>query len=176
MIIPPRTLFVGQAEGWPVQNLAEREIVDPEGVGVDLQLDAVHEISGRGALRCDTRKTADSTPLEPDVDGNFLLVADRWYLVKTVETMKLPLNLAGTVFPRSTLFRSGVALHSSVVPPGYEGPLIFGLNVVARDGFLIQRYARFCHLVLSSVDEGATNYRGQWQHGRVVQPRSEPQK
>jgi deoxycytidine triphosphate deaminase len=176
LIIPPRTLFDGQTESWPVQNLAEREIHDPEGVGVDLRLDAVHEISGQGALRRDTRKTSDSTRLEPDADGNFLLIADRWYLVKTVETMKLPLNLAGTVFPRSTLFRSGVALHSSVVPPGYEGPLVFGLNVVARDGFLIERLARFCHLVLSSVDEGATNYRGQWQHGRIVQPRPERQK
>ena len=115
-------------------------------------------------------------PIAPDGDGNFLLVADGWYLVTTVETMKLPLGLAGTIFPRSTLFRSGVALHSSVVPPGYEGPLVFGLNVVVKEGFLIERFARFCHLVLYSVEQGATNYRGQWQHGRVVQPRSETQK
>jgi len=176
MIIPPRALFSGNSEHWPINGLSERELHNPEGVGVDLRLDSVHVISGEGELLTETRKTADSLPIEPDLDDRYVLRPGNWYVVTTVETMNLPLNLAATIFPRSTLFRSGVALHASVVPPGYKGSLTFALNVVGSSKFVIERRARFCHLVLLDVGDGATPYRGQWQGGRVSQPISEDQK
>ncbi len=176
MIIPPSTILNLKTRKPPIANLSERELHEPEGVGFDLRLDGVLQTEGKGALRCDTRQTSGAKALEGSPDGTYMLEHGEWYLVTTMETMNLPLNMAGLVFPRSTLFRSGVALHTSVVPPGYSGPLTFGLSVAMKDGFLIERAARFCHLVLFAVGKGATKYRGQWNFGRIVAETPERQK
>nr|WP_255578140.1 hypothetical protein [Comamonas sp. CMM03] len=99
----------------------------------------------------------------------------RWYLATTMEKMNLPAHMAGMIFPRSTLFRSGVELHTSITPPGYEGPLTFGLTVSNPEGFRIALGARFCHLVLMQVKKGSTQYRGQWNQGRIDSPNEERQ-
>jgi len=176
MIVPPRALFESDPSEWPVRGLSERELHHPEGVGLDLRLDTVRTLNGMGELMIETRKTADARLVEPDANDRFFLRPSTWYIVTTVETMNFPLNMAATVYPRSTLFRSGVALHSSVVPPGYVGILTFAMQVVSPAGFSIQRGSRFCHLVVSAVAPGATQYKGQWQGGRVMQPYSEDQK
>lgn len=174
MIIPPKAIGLMQGVS-PILNLSDREIFNPEGVGFDLRLSTVHALYGRGALLVDTRKTPKAMQLDHDSDGVFSLKPKKWYLVTTVETMNLPKNMAAVVFPRSTLFRSGVELHTSITPPGYEGALTFGLSVSHEDGFLIEKGARFCHLVLFEVQEGSTNYRGQWNRGRIDSPNEERQ-
>jgi len=176
VIIPPRAIFTGDPSCWPVTGLSDREALDPEGVGIDLRLDKVHVIADGGELLVETRRTSTSHSVDADDAGCYVFSPGNWYLVTTVESMNLPMNLAATIFPRSTLFRSGVALHSSVVPPGYCGALTFGLSVGGGSDFVIQRFARFCHLVVATVADGATPYRGQWQGGRVSQPSPERQK
>lgn len=175
MIIPPRAVLKSKRTVNAVANLSSREVDSPEGVGFDLRLSSVHVISGRGALLEGPRKTSSAKKVEPDESGVYFLMPRLWYLVSTVETMDLPLDLAGLVFPRSTLFRSGVALHTSVVPPGYVGPLSFGLSVAMEEGFEIAENARFCHLVLMQVARGATKYKGQWNYGRLIADSEEDQ-
>lgn len=174
MIIPPNALekFTNQP---PILNLSSREIDTPEGVGFDLRLSGIHIINGQGSLLIETRSTPKATLLNPDAAGIFTLEPNNWYLVTTMEKMCLPANLAGVIFPRSTLFRSGVELHTSITPPGYEGSLTFGLCVRNPGGFRIELGARFCHLVLMQVEKGATKYRGQWNQGRVDSPSEERQ-
>lgn len=174
MIIPPKAIGAKQGH-LPILNLSEREILDPEGVGFDLRLSGVYTIKGNGSLLVDTRQTPKATPLDPDLEGVFTLEPKRWYLATTIEEMNLPANMAGVIFPRSTLFRSGVELHTSITPPGYEGPLTFGLSVSHPEGFRIALGARFCHLVLMQVRQGSTKYRGQWNQGRVDSPNEERQ-
>jgi deoxycytidine triphosphate deaminase len=175
MIYPPNYIFSTMLESFPIENLASREHQAPEGVGFDLRLKSVHLISGSGTLLETTRKTSDSQPVQPNSEGIFILDGNKFYLVTTEETMHLPENMAGIIFPRSTLFRSGVALHTSVVPSGYVGPLTFGLTVLNNEGFTIQRLARFCHIVLFGVENGATPYRGQWSGGRITHNTDEEQ-
>ena len=174
MIIPPKAISA-KPDQLPILNLSDRELLDPEGVGFDLRLSGLHTIQGPGSLLIETRQTSKATPLEPDSDGIFNLDPKRWYLATTMETMNLPANMAGVIFPRSTLFRSGVELHTSITPPGYAGPLTFGLLVSHSEGFRIALGARFCHLVLMQVRKGATKYRGQWNQGRVDSPDEERQ-
>lgn len=174
MIIPPKAVDLTHSQS-PILNLSEREIKNPEGVGFDLRLSAVHVLYGQGALLVNTRKTPKANLLDHDSDGVYTLKPKIWYLVTTIETVNLPINMAAMVFPRSTLFRSGVELHTSVTPPGYEGPLTFGLSVSSDEGFKIQKGARFCHLVLMEVAEGSTKYRGQWNYGRIDSPNEERQ-
>lgn len=159
----------------PILNLSDRELLSPEGVGFDLRLSAIYTISGQGSLLLETRQTPKATPLEPSSEGVFHLEPKQWYLVTTMEAMNLPANLAGVIYPRSTLFRSGVELHTSITPPGYEGPLTFGLSVSHSEGFRIAVGARFCHIVLMHVRKGSTRYRGQWNQGRVDSPNEEGQ-
>lgn len=174
MIIPPKAISA-KAGQLPILNLSDRELLDPEGVGFDLRLSGIHTIKGKGSLLVETRQTPKATPLDADSEGVFTLEPKRWYLVTTMETMNLPANMAGVIFPRSTLFRSGVELHTSITPPGYEGPLTFGLTVVNPEGFRIAHGARFCHLVLLQVRKGSTKYRGQWNQGRIDSPNEERQ-
>lgn len=174
MIIPPKAISL-KHDQLPILNLSDRELLDPEGVGFDLRLSGIHTLKGKGSLLVETRHTPKATPLRPDADGVFTLEPKRWYLATTMETMNLPANMAAVVFPRSTLFRSGVELHTSITPPGYEGPLTFGLSVSNDEGFRIALGARFCHLVLMQVKKGATKYRGQWNLGRVDSPDEERQ-
>jgi deoxycytidine triphosphate deaminase len=174
MIIPPKTVSAKQGQ-LPILDLSDREIHDPEGVGFDLRLSGVHTIEGQGSLLLETRQTPKATPVHPDSEGVFALGPKRWYLVTTMERMNLPSNMAAVIFPRSTLFRSGVELHTSITPPGYEGQLTFGLSVSHPEGFRIALGARFCHLVLMQVRRGATKYRGQWNQGRIDSPDEERQ-
>lgn len=174
MIIPPKATSLKKWSS-PILNLSERELLDPEGVGFDLRLSGIHTIEGKGALLVETRQTPKATPLDPDSDGVFALEPKRWYLATTMERMNLPAHMAGIIFPRSTLFRSGVELHTSITPPGYEGPLTFGLTVSHPEGFQIALGARFCHLVLMQVEKGSTKYRGQWNKGRIDSPNEERQ-
>ncbi|MBU1352790.1 MAG: deoxycytidine deaminase [Gammaproteobacteria bacterium] len=174
MIIPPKAIRTLLSPN-PILNLSEREINSPEGVGFDLRLSSLHTIQGQGSLLIETRKTPKAEKLEPDAEGIFTLTPNNWYLATTIEEMRLPSNLAGIVFPRSTLFRSGVELHTSITPAGYEGPLTFGLSVHNPAGFRIASGARFCHLVLMQVKKGATKYRGQWNQGRIDSPDEERQ-
>lgn len=174
MIIPPKAIDVKQRRV-PILNLSDRELMNPEGVGFDLRLSGVHTLHGKGSLLLETRKTPKAIPLIPGPGGIFTLQPNRWYLVTTMETMNLPDNMAAVIFPRSTLFRSGVELHTSITPPGYEGSLTFGLTVSHEDGFEIAQGARFCHLVLMQVRKGATKYRGQWNKGRIDSPDEEGQ-
>jgi deoxycytidine triphosphate deaminase len=174
VIIPPNA--IGTKDGQhPILNLSNRELLDPEGIGFDMRLSALYTIEGAGALLLETRLTPKATLLAPDSDGVFTLEPKRWYLATTMEKMNLPENMAGVTFPRSTLFRSGVELHTSITPPGYEGSLTFGLSVNHPEGFRIALGARFCHIVLMQVRKGATKYRGQWNQGRIDSPDEERQ-
>lgn len=174
MIIPPKAVSAKEGQ-LPILNLSNRELLDPEGVGFDLRLSGIHTIQGIGSLLVETRQTPKATPLDPDPEGVFTLEPKRWYLATTMEKMNLPANMAGVIFPRSTLFRSGVELHTSITPPGYEGPLTFGLSVSHPEGFRIALGARFCHFVLMQVRKGSTKYRGQWNQGRIDSPNEERQ-
>lgn len=60
--------------------------------------------------------------------GSLKLEAGDFALVLTRETVKLPLNIAGSIGMRSTLARSGlILLHGMQIDPGWDAHLRFGL-------------------------------------------------
>lgn len=159
-----------------IRNLSTREVLSPEGVGFDLCLNSVSELSsGSGYLGIDKRRTPESQEVI-STDGVFSLLPNRVYLATTVEEFSLPSNLAASFFPRSTLFRSGIVFQSSVLPPGYDGSMTFALLNLHSELFKIEAGARFCHVVIQAVTKGARGYEGQWQKGRISQPKDEKQK
>lgn len=169
MIIPPNSSRWSPSNR-PIEGLSQREIDTPEGLGYDLRVSEIFELNGRGHLGVNLRNTPAATSLgclTADGEKSIALESGKYYLVQTVETVSFPTSVGGLIFPRSTLFRSGVLLQSSVVPSGYIGALTFGLAVWSTAGFEIELGARFAHLVMVEVSDGATEYEGQWNGGRI---------
>ncbi|HEX9269542.1 MAG TPA: deoxyuridine 5'-triphosphate nucleotidohydrolase, partial [Candidatus Limnocylindria bacterium] len=82
-----------------------------------------------------------------------------------MERVNLPADLMAFARPRSTLLRSGVAIHTAVWDAGYSGRGEGLLSVLDPRGYRLQRVARVVQLVFlrlaSAVGEG---YRGRY-HG-----------
>ena len=75
-------------------------------------------------------------------------------LVSTMETIHMPADLAGQMFPRSSVNRRGLAVDlSGVIDAGYEGNLIIpvrnnGLSTVVR----LYPGQRFCQLTFTRLN------------------------
>ena len=156
-----------------VDGLCDRELNSPEGAGFDLRLGEVYEISGDGFLGVDERKTPEAKLLakyDPQIseDGNyFVFHRGEYHLVKTIEKVNLPITLSGIIFPRTTMFRSGLALFNGIVQPGYCGELTFGIANLGKSDIKVSFGARVVHITFHEVLGEGNQYRGQWQGGRV---------
>ncbi len=169
-----------------ISNLSNRELVNPEGTGIDIRVGKFYKIveDENGYLENDgnrerrTPSVINITKYKDEMlerDQSFLTMNYLdYYLIETIEQFAIPLNIAGLIFPRTTLFRSGVQLFSSLVAPGYgaqEGgsTLTFGLINMSKSQFRIQAGARIAQIVFIEIEGTTTPYRGQWQdnHGKV---------
>jgi deoxycytidine triphosphate deaminase len=165
-----------------VENLCDREMNNPEGAGFDLRLGEVYEIEGDGFLGIEERDTPDiklvgknepdrglasNLEAKPPQDNYFIFEPGKYYLIKTIEKVNLPVTLSGIIFPRTTLFRSGLGLFNGIVQPGYSGELTFGLCNLGKSNIRISFGARVVHITFHEVLGAGNQYRGQWQGGRV---------
>jgi deoxycytidine triphosphate deaminase len=164
-----------------VESLCDREINNPEGAGFDLRLGEVFEISGDGFLGVEDRQTPEAKSLgkynsDKLNDGNyFIFEPGKYYLIKTIEKVNLPITLSGVIFPRTTIFRSGLGLFNGIVQPGYSGELTFGLCNLGKSNIKISFGARIVHITFQEVLGEGNQYRGQWQGGRVATEGKETQ-
>lgn len=156
-----------------VENLCEREMKNPEGAGFDLRLGEVYELEGDGFLGVEERHTPEAELVAKFEDGkteaenSFVFEPGKYYLIKTMEKVNLPVTLSGIIFPRTTMFRSGLGLFNGVVQPGYCGELTFGVCNLGKSNIKISFGARIVHITFHEVLGEGNQYRGQWQGGRV---------
>jgi deoxycytidine triphosphate deaminase len=148
-----------------VEDLSERELKKPD-VGFDLRINELYEVVGEGFLHIEDRRTPE-LKLVAKGSGKFKLKPNTAYVMKTTETVNLPGGVLGLIFPRSTLYRSGIVLLGGIVDPGYKGALSFGLFNLGPKGFEIEIGARAAHILFFEVKGETQLYRGQWQGGRV---------
>jgi deoxycytidine triphosphate deaminase len=157
-----------------VENLCEREMNNPEGAGFDLRLGEIYELQGDGFLGMEERQTPEIKLVAKDEagkseqDNSFVFEPGKYYLVKTMEKVNLPVTLSGIIFPRTTMFRSGLGLFNGVVQPGYKGELTFGVCNLGKSNIKISFGARIVHITFHEVSGEGNQYRGQWQGGRVA--------
>ena len=152
-----------------VENLCDRELENPEGAGFDLRAGEIFTIKEGESFLGETER------LTPDVESvakygenkDFILKPGEFILVKTLEKVNLPDNIAAIFRPRSTLQRSGVTLSTATGNPGYKGELTFGMCNLGKNDFKIELGARFVHILFFNTSENYSSYRGQWQGGRV---------
>jgi len=164
-----------------VENLCKREMNSPEGAGFDLRLGEVYQLESDGFLGVAERDTpkiklvAKHDPSKPEAKNFFIFEPGKYYLVKTLEKVNLPTTLSGIIFPRTTMFRSGLGLFNGIVQPGYQGELTFGIGNLGNCQIKISFGARIAHITFHEVAGSGNQYRGQWQGGRVATDGQEKQ-
>lgn len=140
------------------------EQVQPNGV--DITLERISRFRGPGIL---ARSNADRVlPQIEDLpfegDGSIYL-APGAYQVRFNETVNLPPWLMAYARPRSSLLRSGVALHTAVWDAGYSGQGIALMVVYHPAGFRLEKDARICQLVFHPLAKATLEgYSGAYQH------------
>lgn len=178
MILGPKKLLELVKKIKLVENLAERELTNPEGAGFDLRLGEVYKISGDAFLGETERKTAQITLVKkymPAKKQRIKIKPGEFYLAKTIESVNTPHNITINFKPRTTTFRSGLFLRTGNVAPGYCGPLTFAIKNEGPITVEIEMGARIVHAQFEEVSGGGTMYRGQWQGGRVSATKREKQ-
>lgn len=164
-----------------IQGLGDRELMNPEGVGVDLRLGAVYKIISGGAFieanfgKRKGVKTQEIASYKRGKQKEIVIKPGEYYLVSTVEVVNTPKDLMPVVFPRTSLFRAGLLLLNSKVDPGYKGTLIMGLKNLSEFEVKLQMGARICNVVFLKIEGKTANYRGQHQGGRISPHEEEQQ-
>lgn len=161
-----------------ITGLGGRDLSQPEGVGIDLRLGAVHKIieggayienDGPGGLgkRCGVKTEEIFKLKEGEEQDEFVIGPGEYYLVQTAEAINVPLNVMPITYPRSSLFRAGLLLLVTKSDPGYKGQLTFGLTNLSPFPVKLQLGARICNIVFHSIEGEGIAYRGQHQGGRI---------
>jgi len=161
-----------------VENLSDRELKNPEGVGFDLRIGELYKIKGKGFLGIEERRTplveliakfSDKKPKK------IALQPEKYYLMKTIEKINMPKNLLAIFTPRSTLYRSGVYIFGGQIAPGYRGELTMGIYNFRKEPFYLEMGSRVIHIMFFEAKGETSLYRGQWQGGRVTAKKNEKQ-
>ncbi len=165
-----------------VENIDERELSNPEGVGIDIRAGKAYRLISEGYLGVVDRKSSDTEKIA-DIDKGdkeIVITPGDYLLVKTMEKFNIPsekitveegekpIYLSLHVYPRSTLQRCGIYLMATKTDPGYSGELTFALANLGGRTFKLELGARFANIVFMQV-AGEINraYEGQWKGGRV---------
>lgn len=163
-----------------VNNLGERDLNNPEGASVDIRLGSVHKIVGGEAfIETDGEagqglrsgfKTEEIYAYKENSDTQDTIVVNpgEYFLVKTIETVDIPLDVVADFRARSSLFRAGLSLLTTIGSPGYKGELIFGLQNAGQHPVTLQMGARICQAIFYKLESEGVAYRGQNQGGRVT--------
>ena len=178
MILGPKILLKLVKEKKLVEGLAERELTTPEGAGFDLRLGEIYKISGKAFLGVTERETPKIDLIikyEKGKKKTIIIQPGDFFLATTMEKVNTPLDLTINFKPRTTTFRSGLFLRTGNVAPGYCGKLTFALKNEGPIPVKLEMGCRIVHAQFEWVDGGGSQYKGQWQGGRVTTKKRETQ-
>lgn len=133
---------------------------------IDLTLRQISAWSSPATIDFDNthRLAAKTSPiLFPPNNNEGIKLEPGAYLIDFNETVRIPTNCMGTVFPRSSLWRSGVTITAGVVDAGYEGAMGAMMQVLNPCGVVLYRNARVAQIVLEEMAETVDGYKGVYQ-------------
>lgn len=179
MILGPKKLLQLVKTKRLVEGLAERELTSPEGAGFDLRLGELYELKGGKAFLGEFERETPAMKLvmayEKGKKKSVTIKPGDFYIATTIEKVNTPLDLTINFKPRTTTFRSGLFLRTGNVAPGYCGKLSFAMKNEGPLPVTLEMGCRIVHAQFESVDGGGTQYKGQWQGGRVTTKSREKQ-
>jgi dUTP pyrophosphatase len=97
------------------------------------------------------------------VENNAITLAPGTYLVDFNEKVVVPRNCLATVYPRSSLWRSGVGIHAGVMDAGYQGAMGAMMEVRNEHGVTLFRDAKLAQIVFAEMSEEVEGYDGTYQ-------------
>ncbi len=179
MILGPKKLLQLVKTKQLVEGLAERELKTPEGAGFDIRLGEVHKLDGGkaylGLTHRETPKIKTVARYDEKKIISITIRPGQFYLLSSIETFNIPLNITVNFKPRTTTFRSGLIIRTGNVAPGYHGKVTFAVKNEGPIPVTLELGCRFAHAQFYQVDGGGTAYKGQWQGGRVTTRKREKQ-
>jgi dUTP pyrophosphatase len=136
--------------------------------GFDLSLSEVLAYQGGGTVDFSNaeRTIAETTPLEPDEDGWYIL-QQGCYMIVYNEVVRIPLDVVAFARSRSTLLRNGAAVETAVWDPGYQGRSSSLLVIHNPSGVRLKRDARVVQLIFFDIDDVVKGYEGIFQRERL---------
>lgn len=137
--------------------------------GIDLTIKEIAMFSTSGTIALDNKDRVLSAVSSLVFDGlDRLDLLPGCYLVTCNEIVNLPRNVMALAYPRSSLLRCGVSVHTAIWDAGYSGRSQSLMVVYNPQGVRIYKNARFIQLVFfylnKDVEEG---YRGIFQGENV---------
>jgi len=119
----------------------------------------------KGALVITPYDSACQQPASYDLRAmeDMLLPKGACVLVPSLEWVELPLDLAGTLFCRSSLGRRGVLLGAGFIDPGFRGKLTLCLTNMGKEDIPLKKNDRIVQMVLHEVRNGNRSYSGRYQ-------------
>ena len=145
-------------------NLEEQ--VQPNGIDLTLREVALPQSSGKIAVENSQRLIPDLAPLV--FDGlDFIQLMPAAYIITYNEIVHLPKNIMALAFPRSSLLRCGVTVHTAVWDAGYHGRARSLMVVYNPQGVRLQRNARIVQLVFWQLTRETEGYHGAYQEENI---------
>ena len=137
--------------------------LQPNGFDLTLREVACLDSPGSMGQRPEDRELSSTETLGFDA-GGWLHLGPGPHLIVFNEIVNLPLDLMALGRPRSSLLRSGVAIHTAVWDAGYRGRSQALLMVYHPQGFRVQRDARLMQLIFYPLTQQASQgYQGRFQ-------------
>lgn len=146
-----------------LQNFPDRdEQLQPNGI--DITVERVSRFVGMGFVgRTNAERVLPQTEDVTFTADDTVHLPPGAYQVRFNEIVSLPPWLMAYARPRSSLLRSGVALHTAVWDAGYSGRGMSLMVVYHPAGFRLARDARICQLVFHRLTaETSTTYAGEY--------------
>jgi dUTP pyrophosphatase len=139
--------------------------------GIDLTAAKIFQFSQPGALDFSNKERKIPQSLElpvkkekPEDKFGWWSLAPGIYKVVTNEKVKLPKDLIGVAFPRSSLLRMGAFTQTGVWDAGFEGISEFVIVVTNPLGMKLKQNARVVQLLFTKITETETGYNGIYQN------------
>ena len=98
--------------------------------------------------------------------GSYEMPPNQLVIGRTLETIQLPLHLAGRIEGKSSLARLGLSIHvtAPIIHAGFAGPLYLEMNNIGPYRILLRRAMEIAQLILEHTGLPAlSGYEGQFQ-------------
>ena len=136
--------------------------LQPNGFDLTVREVALPQSQGRITVDNRQRLVSDLAPLVFDGLGYMELMPGAC-IITFNEVVNLPRDIMALARPRSSLLRSGVAVHSAVWDAGYSGRSRALMMVYNPYGFRLQRNAAVAQLVFMRLTGETDGYSGAYQ-------------
>lgn len=147
-----------------VRHIAQQQ----QPCGIDLTLRKVSRWTSTATLDFDNtkRKAATLHELPFDDESQSITLQPGAYLVDFNETVTVPLDCVATIFPRSSLWRSGVSITSGIIDAGYQGVLGALLEVKNPHGVVLYQSSKLSQIIFEQMTVTVPGYNGVYQNSK----------